>query len=212
MPIYEYKCEHGHTTDHLHRFSEGDRPSKIPCLACKEDENVVDALFSFAPPAHTMGSIPPAKEIADREPTGLSNHDFKCDSDACGHLFEDINDWSAGQKPSDSRECPKCGGSATTVLGSNIAAWSVKTYGAQGGYFDRGLGVQFTSAKQKERYLKSRNIVQYDDDNESWMERKFSEHDQQVEKEQKELAEYDDRLANHPAFAEFRKAQDQGRM
>lgn len=212
MPIYEYKCEHGHTTDHLHRFSDGDRPEKVPCATCKEDDEIVDAMFHFSAPAHTMGSIPTAKPIVEREPTGLSNHNFRCDSEECRHDFEDLNDWGGGQKPSDPRACPKCAGSSTTVLAANVAAWSVKTYGSQGGYFDRGLGIQFTSAKQKANYLKSRGIVQHDDDSDNWIDRKFSEHDQQVAKEEKELADYDERLATHPGFAGFRKAQDQGRV
>ena len=211
MPIYEYACTSGHVTDHVHRFSDGERPAAIDCPTpgCG-----LSAVYRVAPPAATMGCKRPeveAEPVEERdEDMGLTNHDFKCTSSACGHAFEDLNDWSAGQRPRHGRECPKCGEPAALVPSLRFAEWTVKTYGAQGGYYDRGLGCFVKSPAHRAAICKERGLIPVDGD---WdadaMLRKIHERD---DAHDKAYAEYADKIDNAPEFASLRAAQDAGQL
>lgn len=45
MPMYRYLCAESHETDHLHRFSDGERPHTIDCRCG------LPAWYRMAPPA-----------------------------------------------------------------------------------------------------------------------------------------------------------------
>ena len=77
-------------------------------------------------------------------------------------------------------------------------------------YYDRGLGVLLTSKQHRRDICKERGLTPVDGD---WdLDGAFREFDDTNEKEEKEYADYCDRLDNHPAFADWRKANDQGRI
>jgi hypothetical protein len=134
--------------------------------------------------------------------SGLSLHDFECDD--CGFKFEEIIDHGLGENPSDGQTCP-CGGHARWVPSCRIDRFSERFP-----YFDRGLGVWLKNKQHRLDVCKQKNLTPVEGD---WdEERYYSKLDSEDDKLKKGYEDYCDRLDNAPAFRDYRKARDQGRI
>ena len=190
MPIYEYLCHEGHRTTHL--CSMADKPETVTCVECN-DVAVYDFLGSAT-------RFSPEKEEKKQEDfNGMSLHDFECPQ--CGLRFEEIIE---GGKVG-GVICPDC---ATT------AEWrpSVKIdrFSERFPYYDRGLGMVLTSKQHRLDVCKERNLipVEGDLDVSKWA----SEERSKADADLKVWDDLQEKYDKHPAFADYRKARDQGRV
>lgn len=194
MPIYSYKCDEcSEVKDHVFRFSE--RPDSVDCASC---DGSAKRVFTISD-AQTNDPYN-KKERPNRRMNGLAMHLYKCND--CSHKFDEIVDFSKGENYDDLKQCPKCKSkNSKWIPMARIDRWSERFP-----YYDRGLGVMLQSKQHRDQICKERGLTPVDGD---WDDEKlFSDWDNKREKEIKEYDDYCDRLENHPAFRQFRIAQD----
>jgi hypothetical protein len=142
--------------------------------------------------------------------TGISILEFKC---VCGETFDEFVDYGEGESASDTKPCPKCGAGASWNPGSNIDRSSERFP-----YFDRGLGIEVQSkqhrrdicANPRKYGINSDGLIPVDGD---WdADREMSKIDSENQKNLKGYDEYVEKLEHSPAFREYRRARDQGRL
>ena len=100
--------------------------------------------------------------------------------------------------------CEECGGLNLTFLLSVPSIEDTERYP----YFDRGLGMMLESKAHRRKVCKDRGVVPVDGDIDfssdyGKLERKQAEED-------KIVADLQDKVDNHPGYAEYRKKKDQG--
>ena len=198
MPLYSYKCDGcGSSRDRFFRHSE--RPDVSECSGCGgESRYVISVSMAQSNDPYQK------KHYSSERKNGIALHGYRCN--ACKHCFDEITDFSKGESHEDKRPCPKCQSEDSSWVPSvRIDRWSERFP-----YYDRGLGVLLTSKQHRRDICKERGLTPVDGD---WdLDGAFREFDDTNEKEEKEYADYCDRLDNHPAFADWRKANDQGRI
>jgi hypothetical protein len=119
-------------------------------------------------------------------------------------MFDEVVDRDEG-KASDGMECIECGEMANWLPSVKIDRFSERFP-----YYDRGLGLMLTSKKHRRDVCKARGLVPVDGD---WdVEKEFKPQWDEEDRLHEDYVQYSDRLDNDPAFAEFRKAQDEGRI
>ena len=121
----------------------------------------------------------------------------------CGH--EDIEDIDLvdGEVPK-SIVCTNCGASAEV----RPVTVNIDRFSERFPYYDRGLGVMLQSKQHRRDICRQRGLTPVDGD---WdIEREYSKWDTQNKKEEKEYADYCERLDTHPGFREFRRKRDLG--
>jgi len=127
--------------------------------------------------------------------------DIRCGE--CGH--EDIEDVDLvdGNVPK-TASCTNCGEDAE-ILPVTI---NIDRFSERFPYYDRGLGVMLQSKQHRRDICRERGLTPVDGD---WdVEREYSKWDTQNDKEEKEYADYCERLDTHPGFREYRRKQDLG--
>lgn len=208
MPIYEYKCaQTGHILDHVHRFSDGERP---PYIACNEHGCM--AHYQIAAPGigKVAGSANPVKaqsawteeERQKRQaaPT-LAEFTFFCGT--CDHRFDEIVDRSAGETPEKGKPCPKCGHPARVAVTAPRLSALAKEYPR----FSQTLGREVGSHAEYVAALAAvGKRIEEDGEHEAWEARRNAD----TRKQEAVYNEYVDQLENDPAYANFRKSRDQG--
>lgn len=198
MPLYSYRCaECDSVADHFFRFS--DRPPEYECTECEGMARYVIAVSkaqSNDPHEH--------KKFSSERTSGLALHEYMCN--VCKHHFDEIIDFSKGEKHDGPQQCPKC-----DVVDSRwIPCARIDRFSETFPHYDRGLGVMLTSKQHRRDVCKARGLTPVDGD---WnVDKEFDKFDSENQKDEKEYADYCDRLDNHPAFASWRKANDQGRV
>jgi hypothetical protein len=201
MPVYSFFCDQEHESEWVGSHKE--RPTQIQCKACT-------ATAAFTPTISKRGN----SETMNYSTVGptLSIHDFCCD--ACGEVFDQLIDTQAGESVSAGTEC-KCGGHAHWIPVANIDRDSDRYP-----RFDRGLGLMLTSKAHRAdvcanpaKYgikTKSGKLTPVDGD---WDSEKYSaERKRKEDADLKGYAEYVHKLDYHPAFKDYRRARDQGRI
>jgi hypothetical protein len=141
---------------------------------------------------------------------GLALHYFRCQ---CGEEFDDFVDFSENEKTSDGKPCPKCGEMARWVPALTIDRSSERFP-----YFDRGLGIMVQSKQHRREICANPRKYGIDSDgltpvDGDWdTDRAISNYSRKIEEDLRGYDEYVDRLENHPGFASYRRARDQGRV
>lgn len=210
MPIYEYKCKGGddgpHTINHVHRFSDGERP---PYIACNEHGCM--AHYQIAAPGigKVSGSANPVKaqsawteeERQKRQaPPALAIFNYEC---SCGSRFDAINDFRAGEVPETPRPCAQCGKPAPMVASVPRLSALAKEYPR----WSATLQKTVDSHAEYLRELDARGMrIEEDGEHEAWEARRNAD----TRKQEAVYNEYVDQLENDPAYANFRKSRDQG--
>ena len=194
MPTYSYKCKScGSEQDFRCRFSN--RPETLSCLDCGEESKRVFRV------ADSQTNDPYNKvERKSSRANGLVMHMYMCKD--CNHKFEELIDFSAGQHFEDSQKCNKC----ESTNSRWVPMAKIDRFSEKFPYFDRGLGVMLQSKQHRRDICKARGLTPVDGD---WdVEKEFSKWDTRVEKEEKQYADYCERLDHHPAFRQFREKRD----
>lgn len=202
MPFYEYHCTDGHVTDHLHRFSDGDRPDHIDCPVpnCGLPSWYRVAAPQVGGPEGKRKLVDPTEGSFVVRITGDS-HGIRCAElrcTACNHDYFDA--LSAGEAiPA----CPKCGAEGKEKAGFPSAE-GMKAYPR----FDRGLGCVINSPAHRAAICKERGLIPVDGD---WdIDAYLRKEHEKADAHNKAYAEYCDKLDNAPEFASLREAQDKG--
>jgi len=101
--------------------------------------------------------------------------------------------------------CEKCGSTDISFL---LSVPNIDRFDERFPYFDRGLGMMLHSKKHRRQVCKERNLVPVDGDID------FSSEVNKIEQKHKEedkiVSDLNDRVANHPGYAEYRKQKAQG--
>lgn len=182
MPIYEYACPgratdcpKGHIIDHVHRFSDGERPSTIRCGA-----HDTEATYKIALPAIGIvaGSDNPVRartsEWTEEERTqkhrGLDfgTFDYRCE--ACDKTFNELVDFRNGETAEAPRPCPTCGAMSPQTFTMSHVDGTMTMYP----YFNRGLGCVVESAQHVRDICKERGLIAVEGDYDA--ERMYAEH------------------------------------
>lgn len=201
MPLYGFFCANGHETEKF--FSASSRPKSVECDTCCQKSK-------YRPSVGMSQSLTVTRH-GERRRIDESNkrqsdksyvwRDIRCSE--CSH--EDIEDVDLvdGEVPK-SVSCVNCGAVAEVCpVKVNIDRFSERFP-----YYDRGLGVMLQSKQHRRDICRERGLTPVDGD---WdIEREYSKWDTQNEKEEKEYADYCERLDTHPGFREFRRKQDLG--
>jgi hypothetical protein len=151
-----------------------------------------------------MGCKAPPKEREAIVVRG-GGHDIRCPDvrcDSCEHVYWAVVAGDEGVPP-----CPKCGAAGRAVLGVPDAT-VMRRYP----YWDRGLGMRLDSPAHRARIMRERGLIAYDDENDNELERRFSAHDREVAEEEADYNKYLQKLEDHPAYADFRRARDSGML
>lgn len=193
MALYSFFCAEDHETEHF--SSRENRPDEVACRTCQQ---AATYRLTVAKDSRWTSR---STNLSDYR--GLALHDFRCNE--CGERFEEIIDFSEGESAHDGQDCPQCGSHAGWVPSVKIDRWS-----EQFPYFDRGLGVMLKSKAHRRQVCKERGLTPVEGDYD--VEREYSKWDTRVAQETSEYEDYCDKLDNHPAFKEFRRAEDQGRV
>ena len=195
MPVYEYCCGScGLSVDKL--FSASRRPDEIDCTGCTGSLQYVISVSKFTDKCF----VPAPKH--NTEFGGMSMHAFVCD--ACTNKFDDIVDFGENEAVSDERECPEC--SSTNVRW--VPSCRIGRFSESFPYFDRGLGMWLKSKAHRREVCKRRGLTPVDGD---WdVDSHLRKWDDEDAKEQSAYDDYCDQLDNDPAFASYRKQQEQG--
>tara|TARA_R110000765_G_scaffold326212_3_gene417579 strand:- start:425 stop:904 length:480 start_codon:yes stop_codon:yes gene_type:complete len=101
--------------------------------------------------------------------------------------------------------CESCESADIDLL---VSAPNIDRFSERFPYFDRGLGVMLTSKNHRQEVCTQKGVVPIDgdidfSDDYGKLERKNAEED-------KIVADQQDRVDNHPGYAEYRKLKDQG--
>jgi len=193
LALYSFFCAAAHETEHF--SSQKNRPEEIACKECGDP-----ARYRLTVAKDTRWK---STSFEASNYKGLALHDFRCKD--CGEVFEEIIDFAEDESAHDGQECPKCKGHSVWMPSVRIDRWS-----EQFPYYDRGLGVMLKNKEHRRTIIKERGLTPVDGDYD--IEREYSKWDTRVAEETAEYEDYCDKLDNHPAFREFRKAQDQGRL
>lgn len=196
MPTYSYYCHEGHETTWFGRYSK--RPEYVQCCTCDGEASPGVAKLDEQRP-HTSN---PEWQEKLKDYSGLSLHDFKCEQ--CGKVTEEIVDHGLNESASDGLTC-ECGGHAHWLPSCKIDRFSEKFP-----YFDRGLGVVVQSKQHRLQVCKEKGLTPVDGD---WDEDKYiAKQEKEDDKLTRDYQDYCDKLDHHPAFKNYRKARDQGRL
>lgn len=208
MPIYEYKCRGtGHIIDHIHRFSDGERPQTIRCEAHEADADHILSLPAIGVVAGSANPVRASKEWTDDERAAkqrgpdLGSFDYRCEP--CAKTFTEIVDFRNGETSEAPRPCPACGASSAMMLTAPRGSALANDYPR----WSDTLGRMVDSHSDYQRGLAERGLrIEEDGEFESWN----SARTQEAERQDKVYAEYVDQLENDPAYANYRKARDRG--
>lgn len=198
MPvIFSYFCNKDHETEWF-GSSGVKKPHEIQCATCGDV-----ARFRYTVSKHQGPAVDEKKKFCS-DKRGLSWHDFVCED--CGHVFDEFVDHGEGESASDGQACPECGEHARWLPGSRIDRNSERFP-----YFDRGAGRVFHSAKDRREWLKRNpNIEAVEGDWDS--DKEFAKMRAKEDELCRGADEYLDRLERDPAFKDYRRARDQGRI
>lgn len=165
MPIYEYACPKGHVIDHIHRFSEGERPTTIRC-----ETHDATATYKIALPAVGVvaGSTNPVKASVPEwtEEERLQRHrsldfgsfDYRCE--ACAKTFTEIVDFRNGETSEAPRPCPTCGAMSPQTFTMSHIDQTMTMYP----YYNRGLDCVVESAQHVRDICKERGLIAVEGD------------------------------------------------
>ena len=194
MPLYSFYCSSEHETSHLCKHEDLSRA--IKCGVCGNE-----ALYKISTSGPAKRNNNRSSDLSTVRGLRFTLHDFLCGD--CDHVFEELLDREGGEEPSDGRNCPECGGDSRWVPTAKIDRFS-----EQFPYYDRGLGVMLKSKAHRREVCKQRGLTPVEGD---WdIEGQYSKWDERVSREEKEYADYVDKLDNSPAFRNLRKQQDLG--
>lgn len=217
MPMFSYVCAGGHSVDLLRKADERDHP--VACPACGVPAR---RMLSLTAPIVVAGRSGPREgaHVSARAFDGAvveetdtlririkgATHDLRCPDircDACEHLWYAVLE--AGEA---TPACPKCRTLGRELPGVPGGEWSQRMFGAQGGYFDRGLGCWVNSPAHRLEICKTRGLTPVDGD---WdVDRALAEEERQNAADDAEYDAYQDKLNHHPAYAGYRRARDNG--
>jgi len=200
MPIYTFDCEKcEHDTEIFTGIAS--RPEEIACEEC--GSNAKHRKLNWRPPpkrknGHTIyGTGTSAEEFLKKERLVQ----YKCAT--CNH---GTWEWFVGKAPQEVEcEFDSCDGKAGRV-------WKVKLdmHWARFPYYDRGLGVTLTSENHRREICRQRGLTPVDGD---WdLAGEIAKNESKVEEEKETYKDYYDRVHNDPAYKDFRKAIDEGRV
>lgn len=165
MPIYEYRCPVGpHPIDHVHRFSDGDRPETVRCVEHGADAAYTISLPAIGVVAGSTNPVRPVKEWTDAEREDksrgldLGSFDYRCE--ACARTFTDLVDFRAGETHKTAKPCPTCGAACVQTFTSAHVDGTIKMYP----YYDKGLDCEVTSAQHRRDICKERGLVAVEGD------------------------------------------------
>lgn len=208
MPLYEYRCPDGHTIDHLHRASMGPRPD---ALLCAEHGLNATLLVSLIAPGKVTGSDNPlrppgdwsdAERVAKHAPPPLANFTYVCQQKDCRHEFDEINDFTIGEKPETPRPCPRCGEPSPMGINMPHEDGTLRMYP----YFDRGLGRVLESPQHRRQVCKEMGVIPVDGD---WDNQRANSERMRPYKEAEEYCnKLRDEMKHSPAWAAYRKVAD----
>lgn len=161
MPIYEYACPKGHVIDHIHRFSDGERPTTIRC-----EKHDATATYKIALPAVGVvaGSSNPVRAVRPPLPADASRgprftmEAFHCDT--CAKQFDEIIDHTLNENADDGKPCPQCGLNARHVFVGSHVDETLKMYP----YYNRGLDCVVESAQHVRDICKERGLIPVEGD------------------------------------------------
>jgi len=196
MPIYSYDCDTcGSSTDHVCRFE--DRPDEIVCGECADKS--VRRELCWNPPAESKNSHPVYGKAAGSDSPSEKErvYTYKCED---GHISVEYY-----ASPPKEMPCDDCEKMAAKETGCNLDMhWSKFPY------YDRGLGCIVKSEYHRRAVAKSRGLVPVDGD---WdMDKEVGKLEAGIEREKEEYRDYYDRIHTDPAYRDFLKARDDGRV
>lgn len=202
MPVYSFFCESDHESEWVGRYDN--KPKLVPCQTCA-------ATASAKPTISKRGAVETMNY--NTKTIGLSIHDFCCD--VCGEVFDQLIDTNVGESVSAGVDCTRCGEHSHWLPGSNIDRESERYP-----RYDRGLGLMLQSKQHRAdvcanpaKYgikTKSGKLIPVDGD---WDSDKYAgERKAREDEDLKGYAEYVHKLDHHPAFKDYRRARDQGRI
>jgi putative FmdB family regulatory protein len=196
VPVYSFRCTSCNVDKDM-LFSMSKRPKSIDCDSCSGKAKrvfKVDKAQSNDPWRE--------KTYKTSRTRGLVMHMYKCND--CDKSFDELIDFSKGQHWEDKQTCPSC----SSTNSSWIPTAKIDRFSEQFPYFDRGLGVMLKNKQHRLDICKARGLTPVDGD---WdVDKEFSKMDSRLDREEKEYADYCDRLDNHPAFRQYRESQDKG--
>lgn len=193
MPVYTYRCSDGHEQDRVFKFE--DRPDSVKC-GCGLGAKRIFSVRKTPAVAHSE-----ALKVRQERWSGTAWHEFVCEA---GHSDLIEVDFKAGEMTGP-RRCASCGGTARVRYQAKIDRFSERFP-----YYDRGLGCWVKSKKDRLQKAAARGLEPVDGDMDFAIDAAFRREDDEREADERYLAEVHDKYENHPAYADYRKARDQG--
>lgn len=198
MPIYTYDCaECKHETESFSGISS--RQEEIECEEC--GSNAKHRKLNWRPP-------PKIKNRHPKYGKGTPSADFmkkeRLIQYCCVTCHRGTFDWFKGDAPKTvDCEYEECAGEANRVYKVKL-----DMHWARFPYYDRGLGVTLTSESHRTELCRQRGLTPVDGD---WdLDAEIKKNEAIVEEEKEVYRDYYDRVQNDSAYADLRKAQDNG--
>mgnify|MGYP003146632120 CR=1 FL=1 len=201
MPFYIYKCENDHYQDEFRSFS--DKHLLVECSACELQMKSVPAR---PPVIHDPSEKTNEIKIKYRYGRPKNIYHFRdaycydCDK----RILVDCTD-SNKEYSNAAAFCEECDGKNIEI---DVPIPSIDRFGERFPYYDRGLGMWLQSKSHRKEMCKKLGVEPIEGDLD------FSPEVGQIEKKQQEdkqvVADLNDRMKNHPGFAEYRRMKDKG--
>jgi hypothetical protein len=194
MPTYKWQCADGHVAERIFRMS--DKPESIPCADCVLQMTQVPN-WAPAPRPHRFGTN---KYTHTRSEDPVRLHHYKC---SAGHDTDEWFEDPPGKIPCEEEGCEL---EAKKTVGANVETFWLEVE-REGGYWDRGLGVQIFSEHQRNQICKQKGLVPVDGDYDIAKEAK--PYFDRIKEEDEAYNDYYDRTMRNK---DVRKALDMGEM
>lgn len=169
MPLYEYTCDAGHTSEHL--FAYEHRPDAVICGCGRAGRRI----FSLPAPGKVTGSRNPLRSEAKTRPaineigSGLTLIDWKCPD--CAKISFEVYE----NRPETSPICD-CGAATREIIGVPDADWFTKACsGNPNGLWSDAAGRYFTSKADRQAWMDEHNLMDGNDVDSEAIRRKGSE-------------------------------------
>lgn len=201
MPFYIYKCENDHYQDEYRSFE--DKYAPVTCSACGLSMKSVPARPPVKPDPHEKKSEIKIKYKYGRPKNVYHFRDAYC-YDCDMRILVDCTDENK-EYSKEAAFCEECGGKNIEI---DVPIPSIDRFGERFPYYDRGLGMWLQSKKHRREMCKKLGVEPIEGNLD------FSPEVSQIEKKQQEdkkvVEDLNDRLKNHPGFAEYRRMKDRG--
>ena len=204
MPVYDYKCENGHSHDKFVSYEDRHNGGKCPDCESqlkyvfkgkgivfdpdeKKDDTGIKVTYRYGKPKHVFHF-----------------RDAIC-NDCNEESFVDCTDLETDNYSRENVSCEHCGSKDLEI---RPACHNIDRFSERFPYYDRGLGVMLQSKAHRREVCRKMGVSPVDGDVD--MQREYTNvvNKQQADAKVVEKMKHD--LKHHPGYKEYRKMKDRG--